>query len=582
MELVTKSHLADFTRKLLENDKEIKDVLHENIVLISNEVTKLECNRDYILLEDFGYSEEKTVEENRQMFIDAIECAKENSKPILLLNKTYDFGDERVSLSDISIKGISKNATLKCSVCLGDNITLDTLTVYTSSSWIVPHTKHSGNFIAKNVIFTADGNIRGFYINDAIAENYKFFDCDFSNGASISLVCKCSNDMYIEDFYVARCKFTYPSHFSCVGRRKNEGVKMDRGWKNLRLESCEIIGTDSPKDDYDINFTVDAPDLSPTLEPEYYGIKPICSGLYVDNCKIYNGYFVFENAGATDVTVSNNTIISNDPTHLAISQSRLKGFKNLNIEYRNNTIYGNCRFVGSTRLINNTFNGGRITTIDGKFNIDGGKEIRSIYQENASVLLSDSSFSSVNDGDNNNIFGFGGSDKNSAIISNTIINRSKLNDLFGNVTSNSKVSIFNSSINGFIINESLFDCNFSLNKKTTFKIPVNKRLKISFKKNATKGLDYFFSNFNWVSRQDNSIINSKFSLFSGTYSAGNIAFDGIDSSNVEVVDDEDSVSIALTFEKDGFTRNDVAFVNFEVMFSSEIYMNSGISFSIID
>ena len=138
MEAVTKSHLADFTRKLLENDKSILGKICEG--------------KTYVTPDMFGANGDYEAD------TEAFKKAMKTGLPILLLNKEYYINS--LNLKDVIIEGVSNNSTIvvKKNLIPRSNVLLHNLTLKISKDKtddaLITTMKSANNITLEKVIFT--------------------------------------------------------------------------------------------------------------------------------------------------------------------------------------------------------------------------------------------------------------------------------------------------------------------------------------------------------------------------------------------------------------------------------------------
>lgn len=328
MEVITKKHLEDFTRKLLESDKTINDEL----------LAKICEGKTYVTPDMFGANGDYITD------TEAFKKAMETGLPILLLNKEYYVNS--LGLKDVVIEGISSDSTIvvKKLLVTRSNVLLRNLTLKMpedkTSDALITTMKSANNITLEKVIFTGSVNIPVNTIT-----GYEFIKFTNQNDAGYS-----SDDVKNSGFYIRNCKFYESNSTTICGYGDQDDVVIDgceffektsetnsimifntRYWKNLSITNnifhkytrmpIEVADVDALK----ITGNTFMEDVSETNTSGsnrfYYSMSlPGCSNIEITNniginCSgIELGTNKMKNEEQTEVTSRNINISNNNFT----------------------------------------------------------------------------------------------------------------------------------------------------------------------------------------------------------------------------------------------------------------------------
>ena len=333
------------TRSNLENDfqKKNDDTLTTTNKTIVGSINEVNTQCKDIVNENFVRATPSTIQEllvNHRK----VKLANEEFK----LDITLPVGTELIGEGDLSYI----NGTLS----LNSNCKITNLKLGGENKSVV-FQNNSNNIIIENCIITkgltdtASGG--GIYVNDINLSNVFIKNCTFKdcNSNGVKLVDK-GDGGNIHDIYFEKCKFfnNVNANFEIIGRGSySDTVK---GYYNINLKDCVFEKEDNTKK---LNVSYDGAYYTNNTDKVYVNGKST-----IENCKMTNGLYPLELAGATEMIVKNNII--NGGTIYAISTSKVGNSKNNSLIY-NNTINSvkSCVFAGTLNSIrDNNFNGSNV------------------------------------------------------------------------------------------------------------------------------------------------------------------------------------------------------------------------------
>lgn len=276
---------------------------------------------------------------------------------IYLPSGTYII-NSMLTLDNIKLIGDS-NVVLKGSFKIGSNVTIENIQ-FNLNGYMYAKTESNQNKFNNCVFDGLNGNDISVYVNDCHASFWEFNNCKFINGTTVQLISKSTSSMYIHDMSFYNCYFENKNGgtFYCGSQDHSPGTNYVNGYYNILIDGCTFIATENPPDEYSINVSFDS--------NEKANGDSLGHDVIIRNSIFKNGYYVFENAGASYMTIENCYFESISSTNSIISFSRLEN-NSSNIKFSGNTInnianeYKNTIFMGcDNKITSNTFNNSTI------------------------------------------------------------------------------------------------------------------------------------------------------------------------------------------------------------------------------
>lgn len=240
---------------------------------------------------------------------------------IKLLEKTYDINYSVLNIGEVSIVGSGKyKSTLKAELrCLGNQVFRD----FTIDGRISLGAASVSNIEMSDMIFNGNGKkLSGFEFFDNQASYIYFNNCEFTNcDYGINVANK--GDAYeTHHIYVNNCYFhdNERMNFQMIQRHYTlDNIKY--GYHHIYLRNSTFIGRADPDYDQHINVSFDGGAI---LNSSENAMKDSLPGhIFIDGCHFENGYYVFENAGVSNMTIRNSTFVRNN---LPTKKDRLISF----------------------------------------------------------------------------------------------------------------------------------------------------------------------------------------------------------------------------------------------------------------
>lgn len=260
----------------------------------------------------------------------AVRVAISAKCPVLLKAKEYVYrgGTGFLNVENVDIFGSGKEKSkIKARINFSGNQKFFDFTI---DGGFVPNSNASNVFFNRLIIEGNNKEYSGFEYADTQTSYIWFLNCEFRNCRYGINIANKGDAFETHHIYLNYCYFHDNDlmNLQMIQRHYTlENIKY--GYNHIYLDNSIFIGRNDPTYDQHINVSFDGGSILEGSEDNPVDSLP--GYIYINNCYFENGYFTFENAGVSNMTVKNSTFFR------SISGERLfsySGFIN-----RNNNVW---------------------------------------------------------------------------------------------------------------------------------------------------------------------------------------------------------------------------------------------------
>ena len=240
----------------------------------------------------------------------AVRIAISAKCPILLKEKEYIYRDGTgvLNVESVDIFGSGKEKSkIKARIKFNGN---QRFSDFTLDGGFSPNANASNVFFNRLIIEGNNKEYSGYEYFDTQTSYIWFLNCEFRNCKyGINIANK--GDAYeTHHIYVKNCYFHDNDwmNFQMIERYYTlENIK--HGYNHIYLENSIFIGRNDPTFDQHINVSFDGGSVLNSSEENPVDSLP--GYIYINNCYFENGYYTFENAGVSNMTIINSKFYRN-------------------------------------------------------------------------------------------------------------------------------------------------------------------------------------------------------------------------------------------------------------------------------
>lgn len=274
----------------------------DNAIFINITLDGTWKNISYVCVDWFGNSD-TAIEQS-------VRVAKTAKCPIILKENEYIYRDGTgvLNVENVDIYGSGKEKSkLKARIKFSGN---QKFSDFTLDGGFSPNANASNVFFNRIIVEGNNKKYSGFEYFDTQTSYIWFINCEFRNCKyGINIADK--GDAYeTNHLYVINCYFHDNDwmNFQMIERYYTlENIKY--GYNHIYLENSIFIGRNDPTFDQQINVSFDGGTILNSSEQNPLDSLP--GYIFINNCYFENGYYTFENAGVSNMTITNSTFYRN-------------------------------------------------------------------------------------------------------------------------------------------------------------------------------------------------------------------------------------------------------------------------------
>ena len=274
----------------------------DNAIFINITLDGTWKNISYVCVDWFGNSD-TAIEQS-------VRVAKTAKCPIILKENEYIYldGTGVLNVENVDIYGSGKEKSkLKARIKFSGN---QKFSDFTLDGGFSPNANASNVFFNRIIVEGNNKEYSGFEYFDTQTSYIWFINCEFRNCKyGINIANK--GDMYeTNHLYVINCCFhdNDRMNFQMIERYYTlENIKY--GYNHIYLENSIFIGRNDPTFDQHINVSFDGGMVLNSSEQN--PLNSLSGYIFINNCYFENGYYTFENAGISNMTITNSTFYRN-------------------------------------------------------------------------------------------------------------------------------------------------------------------------------------------------------------------------------------------------------------------------------